>query len=229
MGGVSSHVVRLHIARYQDAALVRKARDILFPRTGLSDKFVARNQWYAWLVAEPEFGHDYERLVRDLADAGIEATLEDPVKFTFRAPKPADPSLVKRAFRHPDPASIDRAKHYLPYPGVEVDGDRIAVWAARETIDPADLRKKFAAAGIEAALDSHVSFRLKIEGIDCQDCLEDLVEMSGRVKGVAHARLSPAGAFQALIEKEKSEAARKEIRAHIEGYGFAVRLEGDRP
>lgn len=227
MGGVSSHIVRLHIVKYQDAALVRRARDILFPRKGISDKFVARNQWYAWLVAEPEFGHEYGTLVKDLAAAGIEATLEDPVRFVYRAAKPFDPTSVRKTFEHPDPSKIDRGKHYLPYPGVRVEGDRIEIWSAREMIDPLDMARKLASAGADAAPESHAWLRLQVDGIDCKECVDDLVEMSTRVKGVAHARLTMKGEFEALVEKDRAEAARKEIHDHIEGYGFKARGPGE--
>jgi len=223
MGGVSSHVVRLHIAGYQDGPLVRRARDILFPRKGISDKFVARNQWYAWLAAEPEFGNDYEALVEDLAAAGIEATLEDPVRFVYRAAKPVDTAAVKKTFQHPDPGRIDRSKDYLPYPGVRVDGDRIEIWSARATIDPADMARRLESAGVMAAPESHAWLRFQVDGVDCKDCLDDLVEMSGRVKGVAHARLTMEGRFEALVEKDRLGAARREVADHIEGYGFIAR------
>lgn len=56
-----------------------------------------------------------------------------------------------------------------------------------------------------------------------EECVDDLVEMSTRVKGVAHARLSMEGRFEALIQKDRLEAARKEIADHVAGYGFRAR------
>ena len=211
---MSSYNVKLHIENYRDLETVEKARKLVEKYPGVSDRWVARLQWHAWLAVEPEFKDGYESLLEALGKAGVRAKLADPVRLVFSTPA-TDAEAVKKVF-------TDRKRYHRPR--LDAARGKLEVYVSSDRLDPDEIGKMLRTGGVEAKLASHRWLEMHVEGIDCAECVEDLEKMAGRVPGVLIARLSMKGRLQVLTSTAQPilTEARKKIREHVEGYGFSV-------
>ena len=204
---MSSHIVKLHLKEYRDSKVVRKARDLAVKYRGVSDRFFARNQWQAWLAVEPAFKEDYEGLLKMLADNGIEATLEDPVRLVFSTDE-TDEKKIRGALK---------AKHIRR---IRMKKNKVELYLSRDKLDRAELARIREKVGGE--LTSHVWIDRGVEGIDCADCVADLTWMAARVRGVIRVELDLKGRLRVLIRKEEKDRAERAIVEQVKSYGFRL-------